>query len=120
MAKRIGSAVLFIILFLAIWGYQTNKQAERSTEVHDEMVAMFQEFPDFQTHGPLYTQWLDAHHEESFERYFHTASRFHGSYFEEEKYVAATLEAMIGDADAAGSTEQAEHLRELARHFNTD
>lgn len=112
MQRVIGYAVA-IVIGIAVVGYKFSQKGDQSQQVRDEVVAILEEAPDYETHGTLYLGWLDAHHEVVFDKHHMMGGRRSGQSFDGGAYLEEIFDAMVADATAAGYTDQAAEIQIL-------
>lgn len=110
--RVIGWGIAAVIIACLI-GYKVMERDEQVEQFRHEMVQHISSLPDFDTHGSLYIQWFDTHHEHCFTEHYDLGSRRRAPSFDGDAYMTDIFNAMVTDAVASGYKEQADHLRTL-------
>lgn len=113
-ARLVGSLIAVCVLIGGLIFANMQKDDER-VQLHDEMLEQLESLPDYATHGSLYNQWLDQHHDVCFDSNYsieHKGGRFGRTQtaFDSNGYLNDLFEAMASSAKAAGYEEQAAQL----------
>ncbi|MBK7404067.1 MAG: hypothetical protein IPJ41_05410 [Phycisphaerales bacterium] len=118
MQSRAAAIVVGLVIAGCVLFFKFSERDSRADEVHDEIAGYFVALPDYQTHGSLYMQWLDAHHSDLFNQHYHLGSRYLPPHFDGGLYIGDLFQAMIHDASQAGYKDQAENLRILSKNVD--
>lgn len=114
---KLAGFVAGSVLACGIMWYQFNNTGEMQLDHRLELLEYMEaELPDWGTHGTLYFQWLDEHHEACAELATETIYRRKRTriVFHEDWYRAKMLSAMAFSASEAGYSNCAASLVDLS------
>ncbi|MFG0259409.1 MAG: hypothetical protein ACF8LK_03570 [Phycisphaerales bacterium JB041] len=117
-SRVIGSLIAVGLLCVGLIVANMNRDDE-AIDVHSEVLLALEALPDYNTHGSLYTAWLDQHHEWVFKEHYvieRQGGRRRGrtvTYFDAESYLDQLFQEMAQSAAQAGYDEQADNLKAL-------
>ena len=116
-SRAIGSLIAVGLLCVGLIAANMNRDDE-AVDMHGEVLIALEALPDYNTHGSLYTTWLDQHHEWVFKEHY-IIERQGGrrgrtvSYFDADAYLDQLFQEMARSAAQAGYDEQADNLKAL-------
>lgn len=113
MESRLIGIVIALVIAAAAVGYRFTQRDSEGEDMREQVMTHLQSLPDFDTHGSLYCEWFEAHHEDVFNRHYHIGGRRSRSWFDGDAYLEDLFIAMGTEAAAAGYQLQAEQLQEL-------
>lgn len=113
MGKGIG-----LLLAVLVVGGTAIMKVRNKGDIDNQTKTQFVEvleaaMPNYNTHGPLYLEWLDIAHPKAFEASFDLGGRREANTFDEDAYVDACLREMAKAARARRYSDCADHLEEF-------
>lgn len=118
MGSRVIGSLIAVGLLCAGLIYANMNRDEDAVDMHGEVLLALEALPDYNTHGSLYTTWLDEHHEWVFKEHY-IIERQGGrrgrtvTYFDADSYLDQLFQEMAQSAARAGYDEQADNLKAL-------
>ena len=126
MESRVIGSIIALALLVAGITYNNMRKDDQGLDMHEDMLALIEQVPDYATHGSLYNTWFDQNHEIAFNNNYlieySGGRRMRNSQvtFDGEGYLTDLFDAMATQAATEGYKEQAQNLRTLREQLVWD
>ena len=123
MQSRVIGSLIALALLVAGIAYNNMRRDDQGLDMHESMLALIEQVPDYSTHGSLYNTWFDQNHETAFNNNYtieYSGRRMRNSQttFDGDGYLTDLFDAMATQATTEGYKEQAQNLRTLREQLS--